>query len=174
MLLLVNMGNGVKVKIDRIGVAKLVISIGHFLELNDIVYIPSIRRNLISVSILDRAGYAFRFGNGKVFIYYNNVHIGSGTLCDGLYMIDLHPNIGQSFSSSTVHAVNNVVGSKHGRIDENSPILWHRRLGHISRQRIERLIKDGILHKLDFSDFGTCVDCVKGTLTAKTRKPRVD
>ncbi|KAH9737203.1 Integrase catalytic domain-containing protein [Citrus sinensis] len=51
-------------------------------------------------------------------------------------------------------------------------MLWHKRLGYISKQRMERLIKDGILHNLDFSDFGTCVDCIKGKLTAKTRKER--
>ena len=39
---------------------------------------------------------------------YRNVYIGFDTLCDGLYMIDLHSNIGQS-SSSVVHDVNNVV-----------------------------------------------------------------
>ncbi|KAH9781008.1 Integrase catalytic domain-containing protein [Citrus sinensis] len=37
---------------------------------------------------------------------------------------------------------------------------------------MERLIKDDILHNLDFSNFGTCVDCIKGKLTAKTRKER--
>ena len=37
---------------------------------------------------------------------------------------------------------------------------------------MKRLIKDDILHDLDFSDFGTCVDCIKGKLTAKTRKER--
>ncbi|KAL6340144.1 hypothetical protein AAG906_040580 [Vitis piasezkii] len=44
------------------------------------------------------------------------------------------------------------VGSKHGLINENSSILWHRRLGHISRERIERLVKEGILQNLDFTD----------------------
>jgi len=47
--------------------------------------------------------------------------------------------------------------------------LCYRRLGHISRPQIERLIKEGIMHDLDFSDFDTCVDCIKGKLTAKVR-----
>ncbi|KAH9678145.1 Integrase catalytic domain-containing protein [Citrus sinensis] len=51
-------------------------------------------------------------------------------------------------------------------------MLWHKRLGHISKQRMGRLIKDDIFHNLDFSDFGTCVDCIKGKLTIKTRKER--
>ena len=45
-------------------------------------------------------------------------------------------------------------------------------LGHISRQRIERLVKDGILQDLNFTDFDTCVDCIKGKLTAKARKSK--
>ena len=48
-------------------------------------------------------------------------------------------------------------------------MLWHKRLGHISRERMERLIKDGILSSLDFSDFSTCVNCIKGKYT-KTKK----
>ena len=34
-------------------------------------------------------------------------------------------------------------------------------MSHISRQRMERLIKDDILLDLDFSDFDTCIDCIK-------------
>ncbi|KAH9735468.1 Integrase catalytic domain-containing protein [Citrus sinensis] len=66
----------------------------------------------------------------------------------------------------------NVVSSNRARVDENFSMLWHKRLGHISKQRMEMLIKDDILHNLDFSYFGTCVDCIKGKLTTKTRKER--
>ncbi|RVW12961.1 Retrovirus-related Pol polyprotein from transposon TNT 1-94 [Vitis vinifera] len=56
----------------------------------------------------------------------------------------------------------------------SSSMLWHKRLGHISRQRLERLVKDGVLSNLDFSDFETCVVCLKGKMTAKTRKEKID
>ena len=36
------------------------------------------------------------------------------------------------------------------------------------------LVKDGVLQDLDFSDFTTCVDCVKGKLTAKVKKSKTD
>ena len=52
--------------------------------------------------------------------------------------------------------------------------LKHKRLGHISRLRMERLIKDGILPDLDFSNFDTCVDFIKGKLTTKIRNSKVD
>ena len=34
-------------------------------------------------------------------------------------------------------------------------------------------MKDGILQDLDFSDFDTCVDCIKGKMTAKVRKTKI-
>jgi len=128
------------------------------LLLKDVVYVPSMRRNLISVSVLDKCSYTFEFGNGKLVVYFNSIIVGSGVLYDGLYMLNLNDMF-----------VNSVIGHKRSRVDENSSMLWHRRLGHISRPRIERLIKEGILHDLDFSDFDTYVDCVKGKLTAKVR-----
>ena len=39
---------------------------------------------------------------------------------------------------------------------------------------MERLIKDEILPDLDFSNFNTCVDCIKGKLTTKVRNAKVD
>jgi len=112
--LMVNMGNRVKVEVEHIGLIMLPLSSGHVLELNDVVYIPSIRRNLISVSILDRCGYTFHFGSGRVHLYFNSLLVGSGTLSDGLYMVDLHSDF--SCLSSEIPSANVVVGSKRAYI----------------------------------------------------------
>ena len=61
-------------------------------------------------------------------------------------------------------------GTKRCVINEESSILWHRRLGHISIQRIKRLVNDGVLGTLDFTDFETCVNCIKGKQTNKYKK----
>jgi len=152
------MGDGARALVEDIGVVSLNLPSGHVLLLKDVVYVPSMRRNFISVSILDKCGYTFELGNGKLVVYFNSIIVGSGVLYDGLYMLNMNDM-----------SVNYVIGHKRSRVDENSSMLWHRRLGHISRPQIERLIKEGILHDLDFSDFDTCVDCVKGKLTAKVR-----
>jgi hypothetical protein len=55
-------------------------------------------------------------------------------------------------------------------VNENSALLWHRRLGHISIKRIKKLINDGVLKTLDFTNYGTCVDCIKRKQTNKTTK----
>ena len=39
---------------------------------------------------------------------------------------------------------------------------------------MERLIKDKILPDLDFLDFDTYVDCIKGKLTTKVRNAKID
>jgi hypothetical protein len=52
-----------------------------------------------------------------------------------------------------------VATNKRKRDDETSLKLWHYHLGHISRGRIERLIREEILHSLDLSDLDQqCVD----------------
>ena len=54
------------------------------------------------------------------------------------------------------------VGTKRSLMNECSAFLWHKRLGHIYKERIERLVKSEILPSLDFTDLNVCVDCIKG------------
>jgi hypothetical protein len=54
--------------------------------------------------------------------------------------------------------------------DEASSKLWHYRLGHILRGRIERLVKKEILQPLDFTDLEKCIDCIKGKFVKKIKK----
>ena len=49
---------------------------GFVLQLLDVFYIPSLYRNLISVSRLDDDGYDCHFGNGKCQIVYDNKYVG--------------------------------------------------------------------------------------------------
>ena len=62
------------------------------------------------------------------------------------------------------------IGIKRFIMNEKSSKLWHRRLGHISIEGIKSLVNDGVLETLDFTDFSTCVDCIKGKQTNKTKK----
>jgi hypothetical protein len=62
------------------------------------------------------------------------------------------------------------VTKKRKRIDDAFSKLWHCRLGHISRGRIERLIKESILPHLEFLDLEQCIDCIKGKYVKKIKK----
>lgn len=49
-------------------------------------------------------------------------------------------------------------------------MLWHRHLGHISNQHIQRLVSEGILDPFDLSDFQVCIECIKGKQTNVRKK----
>ena len=60
--------------------------------------------------------------------------------------------------------------TKHCVVNEDSSMLWYHRLGYISQQRIKRLVNDRVLSTLDFIDYETCIDCIKGKQTNKSKK----
>ena len=66
--------------------------------------------------------------------------------------------------------LHHIFGTKHGLVNENSTYLWHKRLGHISKERLEILVKNEIFQELDFTDLGICVECIKGKQTKHTKK----
>jgi len=62
------------------------------------------------------------------------------------------------------------VGTKRSLVDKRSAYLWHKRFRHISRERMQRLVKNEILPDLDFTDLNVCVDCIKDKQTKHTKK----
>ena len=59
------------------------------MDLFETFAVPSFRRNLISISSLDKFGFSCSFGNNKVSLYQNSNMVGSGSLIDNLYMLDV-------------------------------------------------------------------------------------
>ena len=159
------MGNRLKAEVIAVGTYRLHLETGYQMDLMNTFYVPSISRNLVSLTKLDVAGYCYYGGCGRLNLYLNSISVGSCILYDGLYKIILNHEFAQSLM-----ALHSNIGLKRGLINDNSSILWHKRLGHISRNRIERLVKDGILENLDFTDFELCVDCIKGKQTKHNMK----
>ena len=77
-------------------------------------------------------------------------------------------NIKASNGNETLHSNNYDIKWK--LTDENSSMLWHKRLGYISNQRIQRFVSKGILDPLDLSDFQVCIECIKGEQTNVSKK----
>ncbi|GKE17401.1 putative RNA-directed DNA polymerase, partial [Tanacetum coccineum] len=46
----------------------------------------------------------------------------------------------------------------------DSTFLWHCRLGHINKKRIEKLLHDGLLKSIDDESFNVCVSCISGKM----------
>ena len=155
--------NGKKAQVQAIGTFQLMLDSGFILILENTFIVPSFRRNLISVSCLDKSGYLCSFGNETFSLFQNSKVIGTGSLIDKLYKLNMQsPNTNLIMNAT-------IIGSKRKLNNKKSSMLWHKRMGHISKQRIERLITQGILDSLDMSDFDICVDCIKGKMTNKRK-----
>lgn len=159
------MGNRVKVPVEGVGTYHLVLETGYQLYLFQTLYVPSVSRNLVSLSKLDSVGYSFKFGNGCFSLLKNYQFIGSGFSCDGLCKFKL-----DNLFAEALLTVHHNIGTKRSMIYESSAFLWHKRLGHISKEMLERLMKNEILPSLDFTNLGVCVDCIKGKQTKQTKK----
>jgi hypothetical protein len=121
-------------------------------------------------------GFDCQFGNRQCLILFDNKVVGLVFQQDKLYMLSMHENVNVVCNDEDVVCKENDsssmnVSSKRKRCnDATSAKLWHYHLGHISRGRIERLIKDDILTPLDFSNLDYCIDCIKGKYTKQVKK----
>ena len=112
--------------------------------MEDVRYIPRIKKNLISVGELDRTGYAVEFGKGSWKIVKGAMVVARGTksrtLCTTAGYINID-TVAEGASGSC---------------------LWHNRLGHMSTKGMKMLVAKGGLEGLKSIDMGLCKGCVMG------------
>jgi len=149
--------------VESKGTCYLILNSGFVLKLEKTFYVSSFSRNLISVSRLLPFEYSFNFSDSSFSLFYKSNCVGNSILFDGFFCINLQNN--GTYDVMHVHT-----SIKKCIIDENSFKLWHQRLSHIFVDRIKRLVNEGVLNTLDFTDFETCVNCIKGKQTNKSKK----
>jgi len=96
----------------------LILNTRYHLDLMDTFYVPSITRNLISLSKFHIAGYSFKFGNDCFSLFKYTFMIGSGTLYDGLYKLNL-----DNLYVKTLMTLHHNVDIKCSLVDERSAYL---------------------------------------------------
>ncbi|GJS80031.1 retrotransposon protein, putative, ty1-copia subclass [Tanacetum coccineum] len=148
------MGNGQRAAVEAIGNYHLCLPSGLVIVLNNCHYAPSITRGIISVSRLYEDGFINRFElNNAISVSKNNIVYFSAILRDGVYEIEM------SCSNTNVSSMY-VVCNKRAKLNLDSSLLWHCRLGHISKKRIEKLQHDGLLNSTNIESLGKCVSCM--------------
>jgi hypothetical protein len=152
------------------GDLSLELSDGFILLLRDVLYVSSLQRNLIIVSCLDNDGYHCHFRHGKCEILFNDKCVGLAFQQEELYLLSLRENV-KSVCDVNEHVSSFVnANKKQKRTHDVSSKLWHYRLGHILKGRIETLVKNEILPPLEFSDLEQCIECIKGKYVKKIKK----
>nr|GEV29349.1 retrotransposon protein, putative, Ty1-copia subclass [Tanacetum cinerariifolium] len=105
-------------------------------------------------------GFVNRFLNNTIQVSRNNMVYFSAIPRDGIFEIDLS-------NSHTNESSIYVVSNKRAKLDLDSALLWHCRLRHISKKRIEKLQHDGLLDSSDLRAFEKCVSCMYGKMARK-------
>ncbi|GKD81655.1 retrotransposon protein, putative, ty1-copia subclass, partial [Tanacetum coccineum] len=146
-------GDGHRAAIEAIGEFHLCLPSGLVLILHNCHYAPSITRGIILVSRLYDDGFVNRFDGNVLLVSRNNLVYFSAIPRDGIYDIDLSSS---NTNDSSMYAVSN----KRAKLNLDSTLLWHYRLGHISKKRIEKLQHDGLLNSTDIKFFKKRVSCM--------------
>jgi GAG-pre-integrase domain len=81
------------------------------------------------------------------------------SVMDNLYALDIIASYNETLNNETQNVRQKLT-------NQDSAALWHKRLGHISQQRITRLVQSEILQPLNMSNFGPCIECAKGKQTS--------
>ena len=121
------MGNENKALIQVINLFRLLLEFGCYLDLDETFYVLSFRWNLVSISRLDKSSYSCLLGNEKISLFQYSNMTGTSYLVDNLQKLD----IDVSHINESLHASN--YGTKRKLTNENSSMLWHKRLRHISK-----------------------------------------
>nr|GFA18855.1 hypothetical protein [Tanacetum cinerariifolium] len=103
---------------------------------------------------------------GALSLYVDNVYFSVVSL-DGIFKIDLS----DSYTNvSSMYALSN----KRAKSNLDSDLLWHCRLRHISKKRIEKLKHDGLLNSSDLRAFEKCVPCMSSKMARKPYSHQVE
>ena len=127
-----------------------------FLVLDDYLYVPGIRRNLVSVFCLSCNEYSSVFNKNYIFVKYNDDIICRGMLSDNLYLLE--PISLQINSHETDHKRKEI-------FPVNQTHIWHLRLGHINLERICRIVTGGLISPLDVIALLVCEPYLEGKMT---------
>nr|GEZ27074.1 hypothetical protein [Tanacetum cinerariifolium] len=160
-------GNGQREAVEAFGAFYLCLPSGLEIVLKKFHYALSITRGVIFVSRLYEDGFVNRFVDNTIQVSRNNMVYLSVIPRDGIFEIDLSNSL---TNKSSIYAVSN----KRAKVDLDFALLWHYRLRHISKKRIEKLQHDRLLDSSDLRAFEKCVSCMSGKIARKPYAHQVE
>jgi len=120
--------------------------------INDVLYVPGLEFNLLSVSKLEANGLTVIFAHGKGRILKGTRVLAETQRCHRVYEL-------------LVYNQTEIVNVAHGKEDAK---VWHERYGHIGIDNLKKVVRmvDGINPKmLKLTDDRICHTCVEGKQT---------
>ncbi|GJX19041.1 putative reverse transcriptase domain-containing protein [Tanacetum coccineum] len=154
----VKMGNVATEPIKGIGRVLLTFTSGKTLCLDNVLYVPGIRKNLVSEIVLNKCGYKQVLESDKYILSRHGSFVGFGYVCNGMIRLNLNYPL---FNASAC-----MITSSHSNSLSKSE-LWHARLGHVHYKRMRDMSKMSLIPAFDITH-ESCKTCM---LTKITRQP---
>jgi RIO-like serine/threonine protein kinase len=149
------MGNGSRAHVLGVGTVILKFTSGKTVPLKSVQHVPSIKKNLVSASMLCRDGYKVVLESNKCVVSKHGTFVGKGYDCGGLFRLSLHD------------VCNKMVNSVHFS-DESD--LWHSRFCHASFGCLMRLANLNLIPKFNLVKKSKCHVCVESKQPCKPHK----
>jgi hypothetical protein len=143
------LGDDARYNVRGVGTSTFQLDSDMQLQLIEVLYVPRMKRNLVSISALEDKGYKVTFSEGRVLAWHKDSHINSGKEIgvreNNLYRLTIKP----------------VEALLHDTI--NLSELWHRRLDHIHYRALPALGKMvTCLLEIQIQHKGVCKGCALG------------
>ena len=146
----VRMGDDTSRPIVGIGSIQIKMYDGIVRTITDVRHVPGMKRNLLSLSTLDKKGYKFSGSNGVLKVSKGSLIVMKGDLrAAELYHLQGTTIIGDA-----------AVSSHSSSSDSDVTNIWHKRLGHMSEHGLVILSKKGFLHGCNTSKLDLCEHCM--------------
>lgn len=143
------LGNNLAYKVAGIRTVSLKMYDGVMRDLSNVRYVPDLKRNLISLGVIDQLGCSIKAENGEIQVIENGTIIIKGIRRNGLYvLVGTIPILG-------------VIAS----VSSDKTKLWHIRLAHMSEKGLRELHKQGLFGGDQISSLEFCEKCVFGKAT---------
>nr|GEV53972.1 hypothetical protein [Tanacetum cinerariifolium] len=120
------------------GSVVLEFSSGKYITLFNVLYVPKLRKNLISGHVLNKCGYKRVYESDKYILSESSVFVGFGYYNNGMFMLNLNKVLDDS-DSVYMSSSSTVVNSS----------LWHARLGDVHYKRMFEMSKDDLIPAID-------------------------
>ncbi|GJW43297.1 retrotransposon protein, putative, ty1-copia subclass [Tanacetum coccineum] len=146
--------------VEAIGSFDLILPSGLIIVLDNCHFAPTVTRGVVLISRLVNNGYIHTFTSYGISVSKDNVFYFNAIPRDGIYEIDMHnlyPNVSSMYNVSNKRA-------KHGL---DSYYLWHCRLGHINKKRMDMLQRDGLLQPTYDESQEKCKSCISVKMARK-------
>ena len=152
------MGNSTTSNIEGESTVILKMTSDKHLTLKNVHFVPDIRKNLVSGSLLNKHGFRIVIESDTFILSKSGMFVGKGYITDGLFKLNV----------MSVKDDNEIKNSSAYLLE--SPNLWHGRLGHMNFDTLRRLSAKEYIPKLNIDLKHKCETCVEAKLMRSSFK----